>query len=503
MTQPRYERMRSVFLRGLGLVYATAFASAAVQIVGLVGESGILPVADYLDAAHRANGARAYPLLPTLAWLWGGDGALLAMSWGGFALSLVLVAGVAPLPCLLVLWALYLSLSVAGQTFFYFQWDTLLLETGLLAVLFAPAGLLPLRAGGRGASDLARWLLWGLLFKLMFLSGVTKLVSGDPVWADGSALAHHYETQPIPGWTSWYAHQLPEPLQLASIAFMWLAELIAPFAIFAPARLRWLRWAGCAVMIVFQLGIAATGNYGFFNALTIVLCSTLLDDDVWRRILPARLGGVAPAETPPPARWAAALRVVAAAVLVPLSALAFVREIAFTAPRAPGQAGAVRALAWSDPFVAWARPLRSVNGYGLFRVMTTERPEVVIEARHRDKDWVELPFRWKVGPLERAPGFVQPHMPRLDWQMWFAGLNPRRHEPWLIPLARRLLEGSPEVWALLAEHPFADEPPDELRLLAYRYRFARPGDDAWWDREPLGALTGSLSLSDFERPRRR
>jgi hypothetical protein len=40
---------------------------------------------------------------------------------------------------LLLLWALYLSLTVAGQDFMAFQWDALLLETGLLAMFWAPA----------------------------------------------------------------------------------------------------------------------------------------------------------------------------------------------------------------------------------------------------------------------------------------------------------------------------------------------------------------------------
>ena len=90
----------------------------------------------------------------------------------------------------------------------------------------------------------------------------------------------------------------------------------------------------------------------------------------------------------------------------------------------------------SDPWIEWARPFRSVNGYGLFRVMTTQRPEVAIEARRAGGDWAELPFRWKAGALDRAPRFAQPHQPRLDWQMWFAGLNPRRHER-----SRRLVGG--------------------------------------------------------------
>jgi len=499
---PRYELMRCVFLRALGVVYAAAFASLAVQIVGLVGENGILPAAEYLESARRGEGARAYRLLPSLCWLSASDGFLLVLAWGGVGLSVLLVLGIAPLLCLVLLWLFYLSLTVVGQVFLQFQWDTLLLETGLLAALFAPTTLGRAGWGDQRASDLVRWLLWLLLFKLMFLSGVTKLVSGDPTWLDGSALAFHYETQPLPSWTSWFAHQLPAPAQLGSLAFMWLAELVAPFAIFAPVRRRWLRRAGCAVMVSFQLAIAATGNYGFFNGLTIVLCLSLLDDDVWRGVLPKRFCDRSSHDPGGAPRWARAVRAVAASVLLPLSVLAFAREIAYTAPRAPGSSWP---LAWSEPLVGWARPFRSVNGYGLFRTMSTERPEIAIEGRRDGGEWVEYRFRWKAGATDEAPRFVAPHQPRLDWQMWFAALNPPRHQDWLLRLAYRLLDGSSEVRALLAEQPFGDAPPDQLRFFVYRYRFSRWGEPlqrgAWWVREPLGALTSPISRRGSELAR--
>ena len=497
---PRYQLMRAVFLRALAGVYLAAFVSLAVQIVGLVGEDGILPLRAHLDAAFRAHGAEAYWLWPTLCWFSPTDGFLQALAWGGAVVSLLVVVGVAPLLGLIVAWVFYLSLSVAGQDFLYFQWDILLLETGLLAILFAPSGLRPRLATQRRAPDGVRWLLWLLLFKLMFLSGITKILSGDPVWANSSALSFHYETQPIPAWTSWYAHQLPASVQTLSVFFMWFAELVAPFAIFAPARLRGVRWAGCAVMAAFQLGIAATGNYGFFNLLTLVLCASLLDDDVWARCLRR---SSPESEAPPASGWARALRAAVVAVILPLSLLSFTAEMGLTPRRAAGS-GSV--FAWTGAFVEAFRPLRSVSGYGLFRVMTTERPELSIEGRTRGGEWVAYRFRWKAGPLDRAPGFAGPHMPRLDWQMWFAALDPSRQERWLISLARHLLEGTPAVRSLLADGPFGEEPPDEVRFVIDRYSFTRVGDEAgganWWRRERVGELTGPLSRESFRTRRR-
>ena len=187
-------------------------------------------------------------------------------------------------------------------------------------------------------------------------------------------------------------------------------------------------------------------------------------------------------------------RGLAAAVILPLSVLSFTAELGLS-PRRP--AGSNSVFAWTGAFVEAFQPLRSVSGYGLFRVMTTERPELSIEGRTRGGEWVAYPFRWKAGPLDRAPRFAGPHMPRLDWQMWFAALNPARQERWLLSLVRHLLEGTPAVRGLLADGPFDHEPPDEVRLVIDRYHFTRSGDGAadanWWRRERVGALTGPLS----------
>jgi hypothetical protein len=270
-------------------------------------------------------------------------------------------------------------------------------------------------------------------------------------------------------------------------------ELGAPWLILAPPRLRKLRLAGCALIVLGQLGIAGTGNYGFFNLLAIVLCVPVLDDAVLRRVLPLRLAAGAPEP-----RW----KQVAIGLFVPvvalLSALTFAGEIVGTLPRA----GARRRA--ENPLLRAAAPFRSINGYGLFRVMTTERPELVIEGSPDGVRWTAYEFRWKPGAVTRRPRFVQPHQPRLDWQMWFAALNPEGAEDWLVPLMQRLLEGAPDVLALLAGNPFPDAPPRYVRLASYRYRFSTPDvrarTGAWWQREFTGYLTRALSLPGTPPP---
>ncbi|MGQ0720317.1 MAG: lipase maturation factor family protein [Candidatus Eiseniibacteriota bacterium] len=468
--------VRWIFLRGLALVWAVAFASLGVQIRGLAGPEGVLPAGQFLAAVRDAYGGVAPGAAPTLCWWLGtGGGTLEAMCAAGVALAALLAAGILAGPVSLLLWALYLSVAVACTEFLSFQWDTLLLETGLLAMFIAPWKL---RAFGlvrdRPPSRTVLLLLRLLLFKLMFLSGAVKLASRDPVWRDLTALDYHYWTTCLPTWTGWWAHRLPLAVDRASAAGMFALELLVPFLVFAPVRR--LRVAAFALLAILQMGIAATGNYGFFNLLSLVLCVTALDDTALRRLIPRR-GGSGPA--PPTDAWVPPLRRVPAFVLA-----------AAVLPLSLGhmQARLLGVEAVPEPLLAWMRaaaPWRSVNAYGLFADMTTARREIILEGSSDGQEWLPYEFRWKPGDPLHRPGFVQPHMPRLDWQMWFAALSERR-PTWFLLLQERLLDGSPPVLALLGTNPFHDAPPRFLRAVIWDYRFAdaaeRQRTGAWWVR---------------------
>src|SRR3989454_9406556 len=341
------------------------------------------PAGGFLERAHAAYGSAAYRLFPTVCWVGRGGGMLRALAWGGTALALLLVAGVAQAPVLLLLWLCYLSLAVVGQTFLWFQWDGLLLETGLLAVLYAPTQLRPSLAREPAPSAGVRWLVWALVLRLMFLSGITKLASGDPAWRHLTALDYRFGPQPLPPWTAWYAQQLPGWVHQGMTLGMFAIELGAPWLIFAPRRFPGLRVAACVLLVLGQLGIALTGNYGFFNLLAIVLCVPLVDDATLGRVLPLRLD----VGEPEPLWKRRAVRVLVPVVAV-LSLLAFVREIVQTLPGARGRAP------FENPLLDAVAPFRSINGYGLFRVMTTERPEIVVEGSRDTVAWREYRFRW-------------------------------------------------------------------------------------------------------------
>ena len=471
---------RWLFLRGLGCIYLIAFLSLWVQIHGLVGSNGILPAGEYLTAVRQQIGSEGYYLLPTLFWLNPSDAFLHFLCAGGVVLSLALIAGFFPRITLAGLWGLYLSLVTVGQVFLSFQWDVLLLEVGFLAIFFAPLQIRETFSRATAPSVPFLWLLRWLLFRLMFASGFVKLAS-DEVWRNLTALNFHYETQPLPTWIGWYAHQLPEWLQKISVIGMFAVELVIPFLIFAPRR---LRTAGCIGVVGLQLLILLTGNYCFFNLLTIALCLHLIDDVTWRGLLSKRFMPNFQSIGQSPHRYWRVCVAVLATLLFILSGIRFSGQL-FRDARLPD--------------LAWIRPLRSVNTYGLFADMTESRPEIIIEGSNDQMTWKTYEFRWKPGELTDAPKWVAPHQPRLDWQMWFAALQGSyQRTPWFPHFMVALLQGKPKVLQLLAENPFPDTPPRYVRATLYDYHFTdiatKQSEGTWWSRERKGIYCPTISL---------
>jgi lipase maturation factor 1 len=484
---PQYLWARRWFLRLLGAIFLIAFVSLWVQIDGLIGSNGITPVAQFLPAARAQLGDRAISILPTLCWFNSSDAFLHFLCGGGVVLSLLLIFGIGPAISLVALVVFYLSLTVAGQTFLSFQWDILLIETGFLAIFLAPWRLWWTKANEPPVSRAAIFLLKLLLFKLMIMSGVVKLTSGDDCWLNLTALDYHYWSQPLPTAIGWWADQHAEWFKKFSVAFCLVVEIIVPFFIWAPRRLRLL---ACGLLISLQLVIGATGNYNFFNLLTIALCLLLIDD-----------GAVGSA------RCADRGRRSAASLPDRISVYAAVVVVVFTLPlNARLIYGAFYPEKdWSQllgRIYGRAESLRIVNGYGLFRVMTKDRKEIIIEGSADGLEWKPYEFKWKPGDVNRAPGWCQPHQPRLDWQMWFAALGSYRQNPWFVQTVIALLHGKPQVVALFEKNPFPDAPPRFIRGTFYRYRFTNSEEHrqtgAWWKRTELGEYLPSVSLEDVQ-----
>lgn len=442
--------MIRTLLRALGLIYFIAFVDFGVQASGLIGSRGIVPFEDYLRSARAALGRAAYWNVPSVLWLSGSDGALAAVWILGAVCALAAIVGYRPRIALAACLVLWLSLCAVGQDFLSFQWDVLLLEAGFLAI-FADD------------SSVRVWLFRWLIFRLMFFSGAGKLLSGDPSWRGLTALHYHYETQPLPTPIAWYMYQLPMWFQKISTALVLIAEVAVPFLFFAPRRLRQI---GAGITILLQFLILVTGNYTFFNLLTITLALFLF---------------VEPERKP----RGVSHRVVSAslAVFVGVTSGLLVLDL-FSAGLPPGGAALLHVV----------NPLRIVNTYGLFTVMTVNRPEIQIEGSNDGDHWLAYEFRDKPGDVNRPPPIAAPHQPRLDWQMWFAALGTYQENRWFSNFMLRLLQGQSRVLALLRYNPFPNAPPRYIRARIFLYHFTHFGERAWWTRQEEGLYFPAASI---------
>ncbi|HUK09256.1 MAG TPA: lipase maturation factor family protein [Stellaceae bacterium] len=470
---PRYDLVSFLFLRFLGLIYLSAFASFAVQSQGLIGSHGILPLTQLVDALSRQIGPERFFAVPMVFWFDDSDLAIEVVCWAGVGLSIFLTANLLPRASLLLLYVLYLSLLYAGQVFMNFQWDTFLLETGFIALLMsiAPAPGI--------------WLLRWLLFRFTFMSGVVKLLSGDPSWWNLSALSYHFLTQPLPTPVAWYAAQLPLGLLKFATGGTFFIELLLPFLIFCPRRLRFVAAFG---ILLLQICIFLTGNYNWFNLQTMLLCLALFDDAAVRKTFLRRVAAPfkVPASGRTPRRPVIVL-VNAVALLMVFCSLVQMDERFGGNPPAAAQI--------VDSFI---EPLHIVSSYGLFAVMTTNRHEIVIQGSADGSEWRDYEFRYKPGDVTQCARWNIPHQPRLDWQMWFAALEDPQRLPWFWHFLERLLENDPAVTALLKGNPFPEKAPIFVRAQFYDYTFASSEERAkgqCWDRRLLGLYFPAVRLN--------
>jgi len=464
-----YGLTESLFLRVLGLTYLFAFASLQGQLLGLIGSHGINPVAQVMQGMRNELSWRAVLFVPSIFWFKISDTSLV---WGcaiGAISSCVLIAAgwlstfwarLAAIVCFL----LYLSLASIGQPFTLFQWDALLTETGFLAIFAGAPGLV--------------WAYRFLVFRLMFESGMVKLLSGDPNWRNLHALRFHFMTQPLPNPLAWYAYHSPGWL-LDALTFGTLAiELLCPFLLFFPRRIRHI---GAALLISLQVCILLTGNYAFFNLLSIALCFWAFDDFSFSKLNRVLRRTVINIDD-------RAVRKGATALIVALMLIGLLQVVSLWSP------AVVRPV---NKLLSFVAPWQIVNSYGLFAVMTTSRPELIFEGSNDNRTWSEYSFKYKPGDVRRSLPIVAPHQPRLDWQLWFAALGGYQENPWVGNLVIRLLQGEPAVLGLMRPSPF-DKAPKYVRVLLYDYWFTtsdeRARTGAIWNRRLQRTYLQSISL---------
>jgi hypothetical protein len=461
-----YSLVARLFLRCLALIYFSAFLSISVQIEGLAGTQGILPFTDFLSQYSSDAGISRYWKLPTLFWLDAGNLSLITAAYAGCVFSLFLFFNLLPRTSLAVLLLLYISLYHAGQLFMNFQWDYLLMEAGFLALFLT------------SRSRVIIWMFRWLLFRFRFLSGASKLISGDPSWANLTAVIYYFEVQPLPNWISWYAHQLPGWLLTIGAGITLFVELVIPFMMFLPRR---YRFVAAWVTIALQVLIMVTSNHNWFNMLTIALCLFLFDDKAVYRALPSRLVDWLLQKPLPVSSPGLIYRYGFGGISI---VLVFVSVVLAYEMFARSKVSGI-----TQEIVNVIRPFHIVNNYHVFPTMKTDRIELEITGSIDGEEWRTYHFKYKPGKPDSYPEIVIPHQPRLDWLAWFVTIHPM-FVPWYEQFLQALMENQPDVVKLLEKNPFPDSPPNYLRVDAYRYSFTdwdtRKETGRWWDVEYLG-----------------
>ncbi len=480
-TAEEYWLVRFVFQRALALLYLLAFLVAARQFRPLSGVDGLLPLPDRIERTSFRERPSLFHVVPS-------DRAVAVAAWSGVALSAVALVGgpywlpaayAVPASMLLwaVLWALYLSFVNAGGLFYGYGWESMLAETGFLAVF--------LGAGPANPPVVVLWLVKWVLFRNMFGAGLIK-IRGDDCWRELTCLDYHYETQPIPNPLSWYAHHLPDRFHRVEVLGNHAVELAVPFLYFAPQP---YAAVGGALTVGFQGWLLLTGNFSWLNALTVVQAVATFSDGVLRTLSPVAL--------PAPATTATPLSLQGPALLVTAVVLALsVRPVR-------------NVLSEAQVMNTSFDPLNLVNTYGAFGSITRRRHQLVIEGTRAENpaedDWQAYEHYGQPVRTDERPPQVAPYHLRLDWQLWFAAMRPTPgpRQRWIAPLLVALLENDPDTLALFRSNPFPGNPPRRVRILRYRYRFTTPEERAetgdWWTRERTGTYVRPVSLEELRR----
>ena len=475
--------VRVLLQRAMAALYLISFLVVLRQFKPLLGERGLLPVPSFVKRVRFLQAPGIF------CWHYS-DRMLDVVAWSGILLSAAALAGLSEagpiwvsVSLWLLLWALYLSIVNAGQKFYSFGWESMMLEAGFFASFLGPgwmrASLIPVLA--------LRWML----FRTELGAGLIKL-RHDRCWRELTCLFYHYETQPLPNPLSWYFHRLPQWMHRFAVLFSHFVQVIVPFGLFAPQP--YAAIAG-GLIVFHQLWLIISGNYSWLNWLTVVLGITAFSDST----LGAWLGFSAPQTLAIPFAMNMILYLLGAATI-----LLSIQP-------------ALNLFSRNQLMNYSYNPFHLVNTYGAFGSVTRQRYEIVIEGTEEPvifdhTRWQEYGFKAKPGDPMRLPPQVAPYHLRLDWLMWFLpfsamvtdrGVLAPGYEIWFVRLIQKLLEGDHSTLKLLRYNPFPNSPPRFIRALFYLYRYTTWQEQretgAWWVRRLVGIYLPPVSSGSIKQ----
>ena len=521
-TQPTFYLSRIVFIRALALVYSTAFTIAWHQNKALIGDTGMTPAKQVLDAADRraqitrqkrkewmqtsdpTRGALNINMLqqlvtkiettinnllwdrtdkigrPVTTILWMAKDRSKLDPWldgiaavGLAASSAMLLTGAANVPLLLIPYICQRSLWAVGGPWYAYGWEPQLAELGFHALFMVP--FLSLDRFVMAPPPLVLFTMRWMLFRIMIGAGLIKIKASDKKWRDFTAMNYFYETQPVPNPFSKYFHWAPMWWHGFEVATNHFVELVAPWLLLLPSLQ--CRRAGGFIQQCFQAVLISSGNLSFLNWLTAVPAILCLDDAIWGRLFPKSMN----------------MKAVMADFTARNVGVPFMRKVvswAFGLAIAGLSVPVVRNLCSRRQIMNGSfDPLRLVNTYGAFGVVEEVRKELIISsAMDLAGEWREYDFPVKPGDVMRPPRWISPYHFRLDWQLWIAAcIGSIDNSPWIYALLQKLLEGDEKVMKLLIKDPWNGERPQYIRIEMFRYTFHRiskeeTGPFPYWDR---------------------
>lgn len=495
---------RWIVLRLVGIVYVFIFGGIIHEAQALIGPDGILPVSALFAHLENLFPNSIEPLFraPSLLWISSGAGMITILGWLGMAAAVATILNLWPRMALFACWLIFLSFVTVFGVFSPTVIDPLMLETALLCIPFAPKGMRPGLGVESPPLPIAIFMMRWLVFRVMFESGLSKFISGDPHWRDFTAMDVMYETAPFPTFMAFVDHQMSSVYHGFEIVLTIVAELVGPIlAVFCGRRGRWFAFVG---WIMLQGGIQLTANFGWLNFAAIGVSLLLFDDQMLislaKRLRLDRLRDYfsATAIKHPFAvlkPWKVRLLWGALWAHFVLTIYAFVLWITLGAVDFSEDTSRPMRYGFTD--------FRIANPYTPYATFLTERYGVeFMGSNDGGVTWRAYQYPHLPQNPDEIVSYVAPRFLRFEAASQIIGSVEER-TPTFSLLALKLLEQNQRIINLFEENPFPEQPPTMIRMRRFHLKYTDWATyretGHYWTKKYLDDYAPMMFISDDGR----
>lgn len=499
----------AIFIRLMGVIYLMAMFPFIFQYQGIMGKYGVQPATWLLEQAWSNEGWIALFHFPSLYWIWDSDEMLLALILINCLAAVCLIINFRPFAAASTAWISFLSFTTIGGDFTIIIIDLFLAEVGFLTVLLTFAinrfGYTP---------RIIHFLFLLLLFRMWFSMGMVKFYFPGESWKELTFFEYFFPYQPMPNPISWYVHKLPRWTYTIAIVLTFIIEIVFPFFIFLGKKWRMLAVSG---FTVFSIMIWLTGNYGYFNPLTIIIGIFLFYDHDYPGKITDRFPPVAFINNSTGNYGIYSISITLVVMHIIYIGLLF-------SPRLHNPQNHLNYFCyfentrnvngWKQVFWAPFRlisNLRLVNPYGVFKDISRFRVELRFEGSTDGITWQPYEFKYVPSGHTQILKFFAPYYPRLDHLMFYESYgvgvyndnpaNPRNSpqnplnpyyttsNPWICKFLDALKNNNPHIVGLLSQNPYEETSPEYIRVKAFLLNFTskheKKQSGRWWNEEYL------------------